>query len=175
MDISCQSRSPTASVRFIGVLAAVIMIAAGCGSSAGHGHPAVTAGTTSAVTPDPCTALPAADVARIAHLAAAATVTLRGRGLCEYGAAESGNGVIIGVGPYSRAQFDAGLRSARSRGARCIDLRIGEAAYGCGPSSSYEVVNVYADGLAFSVQVTRAGPDQPAETRALAQFAVSRY
>jgi len=162
-------------MRFIRLLAAVIMTAAGCGSPAGHGHPSPTAGTTAAVWPDPCTAVPAADVVRITHLVAAATITRHGRGLCEYGAAESGNGVIFGVGPFSRALFDAGLRDARSRGAQCTDFRIGEAAYGCFSTSSYEVVNVYEHGLALSVQVTRASPDQPAETRALAQFAASRY
>ena len=175
MDSPLQSRRPAASVRFTGLLAAVIVIVTGCGSPAGHGHPALTTGTTAASWPDPCTAVPAADVVRITHLAAAATITVHGRGLCEYGAAESGNGVIFGVGPFSRASFDAGLRAARSRGANCADLRIGEAAYGCFSTSSYEVVNVYEHGLALTVQVTRAGPDQPAETRALAQFAASMY
>lgn len=170
-----QSGRTTASMRFTGLLAAVIMTAGGCGSPAGHGHPALTAGTTPAGWPDPCTAVPATDVVRITHLAAAATITRHGRGLCEYGAAESGNGVIFGVGPFSRALFDAGLRAARGRGARCTDLKIGEAAYGCFSTSSYEVVNVYEHGLALTVQVTRAASDQPAETRALAQFAASRY
>src|SRR5579864_6279957 len=86
-----QSGRTTASMRFIGLLAAVIMTAAGCGSPAGHGHPALTAGTTAAGWPDPCTAVPATDVVRITHLAAAATITRHGRGLCEYGAADSGN------------------------------------------------------------------------------------
>jgi hypothetical protein len=175
MDSPVQSRKPTASVRFIGLLAAVIVTAAGCGSSAGHGHPALTAGTTAAAWPDPCTAVPAADVVRITHIAGAVTIIVHDRGLCEYGDKDSGYGVIIGVRPVSRAQFDAGLRDARSRGAQCDELSIGAGAYGCWADGSYWAVNVYEHGLVLSVQVTRVGPDQPAETRALAQFAASRY
>lgn len=60
-----QSPNTTASMRSIGLLAAVIVTAAGCGSPAGHGHPALTAGATAAVWPDPCTEMPAADVVRL--------------------------------------------------------------------------------------------------------------
>ena len=176
MDSPLQPRRPTASARFTGLLAALIVVGAGCGSPAGHGHPAVAAGTTAALPPSPCTVVPAADVARITHLAATATITRHGRGLCEYGAFESGNGVLIGVGRVSRAKFDAGLRAARSRGAQCDDLSIGEAAYGCWSApGTYGAALVYVHGVVIVVEVNRAFPGQPAATRALAQLAASRY
>lgn len=168
-----------AAVRFTGLLAAVVVIVTGCGSSAGHGRPALTAGTTAAVTPDPCTVVPAADVARIAHLAApVTTTTAAGPGaakICEYHAAISRDRAIVGALRSSRTEFDTGRRDAQSRGVQCADVSTGEAAYACGDPGRYVVVNVFVHGLVLSVQVTRAGREQPAETRALAEFAVTRF
>ena len=95
--------------------------------------------------------------------------------ICEYHAAISGDGAIVAVARLSRTQFGSGRRDAQSRGAQCADLRIGEAGYICGDPRHYVVVNVFVHGLVLSVQVTHAGAEQPAETRALAQFAVSRF
>jgi len=167
VDHPFQLPSTTAAVRLTGLLAAVIVIVAGCGSPTGHSGPAPP--------PDPCTVVTAGDVARIARLAAPVTTTTAagpaGEKICEYHAAISGSGAIIAVVRLSHAQFDAGRRNA---GAQCTDLRIGEAAYACGPTRS-AVVNVFVRGLVLSVQVAQAGPEQPAEIRALAQFAASRF
>jgi hypothetical protein len=164
----------------MGLVAAVIVIVAGCGSSARHQRPALPAATSAAVMPDPCTVVTADDVTRIARLAApvTTTTTVSGQGVrktCEHYSAITGDGAIVAEVRLSRAQFDSGRRDAQSRGAQCANLRIGEAGYACGDPRHYVVVNVFVHGLVLSVQVTHADAEQSAETGALAQFAVSRF
>jgi len=171
-------RLPTgaAAVLFTGLLAALIMIGTGCGSPAKHTSPAAGAH----VTPDPCKVVTAGVVARIARLTspvtAIATSLHQGAGkTCEYRAASGRDGAIVAVLRASRAYFEAGRRDAQSRGAQCTDLGIGQASYACGDPRHYVVVTVFVHGLVLSVQATHAGSGQPAQTRALARFAASRF